>query len=254
MSEEDAIAYYLEKLEQVFINATPKESCAAIVFEPVQGEGGFLPAPIEWVKAVRKLCDDNGILMVCDEVQCGWGRSGKMFASEYFAEAGAAPDIMTTAKSIAGGLPLSAVTASREIMDSVTPGTIGGTYGCNAVSAASALALIDVMKEEDYPAKARHIADVCMPKFKSWEEKFEFVGNVRGMGAMIGIEFVADKASKKPNAEVVKKIVPAALKKGLMLEPAGTYGHVIRFLCPLCVTDAQLEAGLKIFEEVLETL
>ncbi len=254
MSEKEAIDYYVEKLEEVFVNATPKESCAAIVFEPVQGEGGFIPAPIEWVKAVRKICDENGILMVCDEVQCGWARSGKMFASEYFAEAGAAPDIMTTAKSIAGGLPISAVTTSKEIMDSVTAGTIGGTYGANALSAASALALIDVMTKEDYPAKARHISEKAFKAFNAWQEKYEIIGNVRGMGAMIGIEFVKDKASKEPNAAVVPTIVAEALKKGLMLEPAGTYGNVIRFLCPLCVTDEQLDAGLEIFEDVIKAL
>ena len=253
MTEEEAIAYYVEKLEQVFIEATPYDQCAAIVFEPVQGEGGFIPAPIEWVKAVRKICDDHGIMMVCDEVQCGWARSGKMFASQYFAEAGAAPDIMSTAKSIAAGMPLSAVTASAEIMDAVTPGTIGGTFGANAMSAASALKVIEVMERDDYPAKAMHIADKCGAAFKAWEEKYECVGNVRGLGAMMGIEFVTDKASKNPDAALVAAIVQEAQNHGLLLESAGTYGNVIRFLCPLCVTDAQLDAGLEIFENAIKT-
>ena len=253
MTEEEAIAYYVEKLEQVFIEATPYDQCAAIVFEPVQGEGGFIPAPIEWVKAVRKICDDHGILMVCDEVQCGWARSGKMFASQYFADAGCAPDIMSTAKSIAAGMPLSAVTASAEIMDAVTPGTIGGTFGANAMSAASALKVIEVMERDDYPAKAMHIADKCGAAFKAWEEKYECVGNVRGLGAMMGIEFVTDKASKNPDAALVAAIVQEAQNHGLLLESAGTYGNVIRFLCPLCVTDAQLDAGIEIFENAIKT-
>ena len=252
MSEEEAIKYYVEKLEQVFVEATPYDSCAAIVFEPVQGEGGFIPAPIEWVKAVRKICDDHGILMVCDEVQTGWGRSGRMFASQYFAEAGCAPDIMTTAKSIAAGMPISAVTARAEIMDKVAPGTIGGTFGANAMSAAAALKVIEIMERDDYPGKALHIAEKVRSAFDTWVDKYEVVGNVRGTGAMMGIEFVTDKETKTPNAAIVSAIVQEAMNNGLMLEAAGTYGNVIRFLCPLCATDAQLEAGIEIFENALK--
>ncbi len=251
MTEAEAIDYYVKKLEDVFIEATPYDACAAIVFEPVQGEGGFVPAPIEWVKAVRKICDEHGILMICDEVQCGWARSGKMFASQYFADAGAAPDIMTTAKSIGAGLPLSAVTARAEIMDAVTGGTIGGTFGANALSAASALKVAEIMQRDDYPAKAMHIADVGMKRFNEWKDKYEVVGDVRGLGAMMGVEFVKSKATKEPNAELVGKIVQTAMNNGLLLEAAGTYNNVIRFLCPLCVTDEQLEAGLKIFEDAI---
>ena len=248
MTEAEAINYYVKKLEDVFIEATPYDACAAIVFEPVQGEGGFVPAPIEWVKAVRKICDEHGILMICDEVQCGWARSGKMFASQYFAEAGAAPDIMTTAKSIGAGLPLSAVTARAEVMDAVTGGTIGGTFGANA---ASALKVAEVMQRDDYPAKAMHIAEVGMKRFNEWKDKYEVVGDVRGLGAMMGVEFVKSKATKEPNAELVGKIVQTAMNNGLLLEAAGTYNNVIRFLCPLCVTDEQMEAGLKIFEDAI---
>jgi 4-aminobutyrate aminotransferase/(S)-3-amino-2-methylpropionate transaminase len=251
MGEEEAIKYYVEKLKQVFIEAAPADSVAAIVFEPVQGEGGFIPAPIEWVKAVRQICDENGILMVCDEVQSGWARSGKMFASQYFADAGCAPDIMTTAKSIAAGLPISAVTARKEIMDAVTPGTIGGTFGANAVSAAAALKVIEIIERDDYCGKAMAISEKVTAKANEWVEKYDVVGNVRGMGAMMGIEFVTDKETNAPNAKVVADIVQYAMNKGLMLESAGTYGNVIRFLCPLCVTDAQLEAGLAIFEEAI---
>jgi 4-aminobutyrate aminotransferase/(S)-3-amino-2-methylpropionate transaminase len=252
MTEEEAIAYYVEKIKAAFIEATPAQHTAAIVFEPVQGEGGFIPAPIEWVKAVRQICDENGILMICDEVQTGWARSGRMFASQYFAEAGCAPDIMTTAKSIAAGMPISAVTARAEIMDAVTPGTIGGTFGANAMSAAAALKVIEIMERDDYPGKALAIAEKVNARAAEWVEKFDVVGNVRGTGAMMGIEFVTDKASKTPNAALVSAIVQYAMNKGLMLEAAGTYGNVIRFLCPLCVTDEQLAVGLDIFEEAIE--
>jgi 4-aminobutyrate aminotransferase/(S)-3-amino-2-methylpropionate transaminase len=251
MSEAEAIDYYIGKIEEIFVEASPAQYVAGIVFEPVQGEGGFVPAPIEWVKAVRAICDKYGILMITDEVQTGWARSGRLFASEYYKEAGCAPDIMTTAKSIAGGLPLSAVTASAEIMDAVTPGTIGGTYCGNAVACASALAVIEVMEREDYPGKALKIAEKCMKRFHEWKEKYDVIGDVRGVGAMMGVEFVLDKESKKPNTDLVNAVVNEAVRNGLLLESAGTYGNVIRFLCPLCVTDAQLEAGLDIYEKAI---
>jgi 4-aminobutyrate aminotransferase/(S)-3-amino-2-methylpropionate transaminase len=254
MTEEEAVQYYVDKLESVFIEGSPAKDVAAIVFEPVQGEGGFIPAPIEWVKAVRKICDDHGIMMVCDEVQTGWARSGRMFVSNYYEEAGCPPDILVTAKSIAGGLPLSAVTARKEVMDGVVGGTIGGTYCGNAVACASGIALLDIMIKEDYPAKARKIAERCMSKFNQWKEKYEVVGDVRGVGAMMGVEFVKNQDTKEPNSEIVTAIVNAAVQKGLLLEGAGTYNNVIRFLCPLCVTDEQLEAGLAIYEEVLDEL
>ncbi|MEA4922446.1 MAG: aspartate aminotransferase family protein [Eubacteriaceae bacterium] len=252
MTDAEAIDYYLDKLETVFIEATPKDACAAIVFEPVQGEGGFIPAPIEWVKAVRKICDDNGIMMICDEVQSGWGRTGRMFGSQYFAEAGAAPDIMTTAKSIAGGMPLSAVTARAEIMDNVTPGTIGGTFCGNPLSCAAGLKVVEIMEREDYPAKARAIADKCMKVWNGWKDKYECVGDARGLGSMMGIEFVKDKKTKTPDAELVGKIIKTAVQKGLVMEAAGTYNNVIRFLCPLCATDAQIDKGLEILEESIK--
>jgi len=252
MTDDEAIKYYVGKIERLFIEASPPQHVAAIVFEPVQGEGGFVPAPIEWVKAVREICDKHGIMMIIDEVQTGFARTGRMFASEYYKEAGCAPDIITVAKSIAGGLPVSAVTARAEIIDGVTPGTIGGTYCGNAVACASALAVIDVMLKEDYPAKARKIAARCMEVFNAWKEKYEVIGDVRGIGCMIGIEFVKDKESKEYDADIVNRIVDAALQKGLLLENAGTYGNVMRFLAPLCITDAQLEKGLEIFEESLK--
>jgi 4-aminobutyrate aminotransferase/(S)-3-amino-2-methylpropionate transaminase len=252
MTEAEAIAYYIGKIEELFVEATPAQYVAAIVFEPVQGEGGFVPAPIEWVKAVRAICDKYGILMITDEVQTGFARSGRMFASEYFKEAGCAPDIMTSAKSIAGGMPLSAVTASTEIMDAVTPGTIGGTYCGNPVSCASALKVIEVMERDDYPGKALKIAEKCMKRFNEWKEKYDVIGDVRGLGSMMGVEFVTDKDSKKPNADLVNAVVAEAVQNGLLLESAGTYGNVIRFLCPLCVTDAQLDAGLEIYEKAIE--
>ncbi|MFA9466373.1 MAG: aspartate aminotransferase family protein [Velocimicrobium sp.] len=251
-SMEEAIAYYIEKLYKVFEEASPAEYVAAIVLEPVQGEGGFVPAPIEWVKAVRKICDEFGILLIADEVQTGFARSGRMFVSNYWKEAGCAPDIITTAKSIAGGLPLSAVTAGEEIFDKVKPGIIGGTYGGNPLACASALKVIEVIEREHLCERSLEIAEICMNRFNTWREEFEEVGDVRGIGCMMGIEFVTDKQSKKPNAKLVSQVVEFAAKQGLLVESAGIYSNVIRFLCPLVVTNEQLECGLQILEESIK--
>ena len=251
-TEEEAVAFYVEKLEHAFIEACPAENVAAIVFEPVQGEGGFIPAPVSWVKAVRNVCDKYGIMMVTDEVQSGWGRSGRMFVSQYYKEEGCPPDILTSAKSIAGGLPLSAIIARKEIMDGVPGGTIGGTYCGNPVACASALKVVEIMEKEDYPRKAINIGNKVTERFKALAKKYDVVGDVRGVGAMLGIEFVKDCKTKEPYPELVGKMVAKTVQKGLLIEGAGTYGNVIRFLCPLCVTDEQLEKGLDIFEECLK--
>ena len=250
MGEGEAISYYVGKLEEVFENASPAAYVAAIIFEPVQGEGGFVPAPFEWVEAVRAICDKHGILMVADEIQTGFARSGRIFASDYYKEKGFAPDMVTFAKSVAGGVPLSGVLAAKEIMDKVKPGTIGGTFNGNALACASALAVLKKMQDEDYPGKALKIAEKCRARYLSWQEKYKEVGDVRGLGAMMGIEFIKDE-TKAPNPDLVNKVVASAWGKGLLIESAGTYGNVIRFLSPLCVTDAQLDAGLDIFEAAI---
>ncbi len=251
-TKEEAIAYYIEKLYKVFEESSPAEYVAAIVVEPVQGEGGFVPAPIEWVKAVRKVCNENGILLIADEVQTGFARSGKMFVSNYWEEEGCAPDIIASAKSIAAGLPLSAVTASAEIMDNIRSGIIGGTYGGNALACASALKVIEVIEKEHLCDRSLEIANICMQRFCEWKDIYPEIGDVRGIGCMMGIEFVTDKESKNPNGEKVSAIVQYAIQKGLILESAGVFGNVIRFLCPLVVTDEQLECGLQILEEAIK--
>lgn len=251
-SEEEAIQYYLDKLNRLFDEAAPASDVAAILVEPVQGEGGFIPAPIEWIKAVRKICDDNGILLIADEVQCGNCRSGKYFASEYWKEAGAAPDIIATAKSLGGGVPISAITARAEIMDAAPAGTIGGTYCGNPLACASALKVMEIMKAEDYAGKAAAIGEKVMKRYNQMKEKYEEVGDVRGLGSMIGVEFVKTREGKEPYPEFVSGVIQTALQKGLMIENAGSFGNVIRFLAPLCITDEQLETGLTIFEEAIQ--
>jgi 4-aminobutyrate aminotransferase/(S)-3-amino-2-methylpropionate transaminase len=250
-SEEEATEYYVEKLYKVFEEASQPEYVAAIVLEPVQGEGGFVPAPIEWVKAVRKICDEYGILLIADEVQTGFARSGKMFVSNYWKEAGCAPDIITTAKSIAGGVPLSAITASAEIMENVRPGIIGGTYGGNALACASALKVIEIIERDRLCERSLEISKKCRSRFEQWKEKYEVIGDVRGIGCMMGIEFVTDKESNTPNATLVTNMIKYAVEHGLIIESAGTFNNVIRFLCPLVVTDEQLDCGLDILEAAI---
>ena len=254
MTEEEAINFYLKKLNDVFEEASPAEYVAAIVLEPLQGEGGFIPAPIEWVKAVRKICDEKGIMLVVDEVQSGFCRTGKMFASCYWAEAGCAPDILATAKSIAAGVPLSAIVAREEIMESVPGGVIGGTFGGNALACASALKVIDIMEKEDFAGKAMTIGNKLRDRFNGLKEELPVIGDIRGLGAMIGIEFVKDPVTKEPNTELVTKLVQYCANHGLLIENAGTYLNVVRFLAPLVITAEQLEAGMKILEDGIREL
>lgn len=252
MSGDEAISYYIKKFEQVFEESSPAELVAAVVIEPLQGEGGFIPAPIEYIKAIRKICDDRGILLIADEVQTGFGRTGRMFASDYWKEEGCEPDIMAVAKSIAGGLPLSGVVASEELMDTVPKGLIGGTYGGNALSCAAGLEVIKIMQEENLIARSQEIGKVCMKRFQQWKDSYSFIGDVRGMGAMIGIEFVKDKTSKEPAPEFVNQLIQSCVKRGLIIENAGTYGNVVRFLAPLVISDEQLESGFQIMEESMK--
>jgi 4-aminobutyrate aminotransferase/(S)-3-amino-2-methylpropionate transaminase len=222
------------------------------VVEPLQGEGGFIPAPIEWIQAVRALCDRHGIVLIADEVQSGFCRTGRMFASEYWKEAGAEPDIIATAKSIAGGVPLSAIIAREEIMDAPAPGTIGGTYCGNALACAAALKVIEIMERDHLADRSMEIGKKVMERYEAMKEKYECVGDVRGLGGMVGIEFVKDKASKTPDAALTSAVIQECVQHGLMVEGAGTYGNVIRFLAPLVMTDEQLACGLDIFENAVK--
>lgn len=254
MSEEEAIAYYVERLNTVFEECSPADKVAAIVVEPLQGEGGFIPAPIAWVKAVRKICDENGILLMADEVQSGFGRTGKLFASCYWEEAGCSPDIITTAKSIAAGVPLSAIIARAEIMDAVPGGVIGGTYGGNALACAAGLKVLEIIERDRLCERSMELGEKCRERFGSWKKKFDIVGDVRGLGGMIGVEFVKDQTTKEPATEFVGKLIRECAAHGLLIENAGTYGNVIRFLAPLVITDGQLEAGFDIMENAIRKL
>ena len=251
MPEDKAIEFYVSKLEEVFRDAAPADSVAAIVVEPLQGEGGFIPVPIEWIKEIRKICDKYGILLIADEVQTGFCRTGRFFATEYWKDAGVQPDIISMAKSIAAGVPLAAITAREEIAESVPGGVIGGTFGGNALACAAALKTIEIMERDNLAKRSADIGAKVVARYKSWADKFDVVGDIRGLGGMVGIEFIKDQASKAPATDLVNTLIKDMAAHGLLVENAGTYGNVIRFLAPLVITDEQLETGLDIFEAAL---
>ena len=238
----------LAALERALITQVAAEQVAAIVIEPVQGEGGFVVAPRDFMSGIRRLCDEHGIVMVVDEVQTGFGRTGRMFAIEHY---GIEPDLMTVAKSIAGGLPLSGVIGKAEIMDAPPDSAIGGTYVGNPVAQAAALAVLDVFEEENLVERAQQIGERIRERMVSWQERVEQIGDVRGLGAMLAIEFVRDRDSKEPNPELAAAVVEAAAERGLLLLKSGIYSNCIRVLCPLVLTDAELDEALEVWEDAL---
>ncbi len=252
LPEEKELEYYIDSIKAVFEQCAAADTIAAVVVEPLQGEGGFIPAPIEWIKAVRKICDDNGILLIADEVQSGFCRTGRMFASEYWKEVGVEPDIIATAKSIAAGVPLSAIIARAEVMEGVAPGTIGGTYCGNPLACAASLKTIEIMERDHLADRSVEIGKKVTARYKEIQKKYPVVGDVRGLGGMIGIEFVKDPETKEPDAALTADIIQTCAKNGLLVEGAGTYNNVIRFLAPLVITEEQLEAGLDIFEAAVK--
>ena len=235
-------------LERMFTTHVSPDHVAAIVFEPQQGEGGFLPAPAEFVTGLRRICDEHGIVLVADEVQTGFGRTGRMFAMEHFdVEA----DLLIVAKSMAGGLPLSGVVGGAAIMDDPHSGAIGGTFIGNPVALAAACAVLDVFAEEQLVARAQLLGDAIRTRMLDWQARWQQIGDVRGLGAMLAIELVRDPVTKEPAPELVEAIVGEALQRGLLLLKAGVYGNCIRVLCPLTTPDAELDDGLHAWEEAL---
>jgi 4-aminobutyrate aminotransferase / (S)-3-amino-2-methylpropionate transaminase / 5-aminovalerate transaminase len=239
----------LAALERTLLTQVAPESVAAIVVEPVQGEGGFVVAPQEFLEGVRRLCDEHGIVMVVDEVQSGFARTGKLYAIEHY---GVEPDLITVAKSIAMGLPLSGVIGKREIMDAPPDSAIGGTYVGNPVAQAAALAVLDVIGDEDLCARASVLGDQLRERMLAWQRRFPQVGDVRGLGAMLAIELVEDPETKTPAPALASAVTDEAVKRGLLLLKAGIYSNCIRVLTPLILSDAELDEALGVWEEALE--
>jgi 4-aminobutyrate aminotransferase/(S)-3-amino-2-methylpropionate transaminase len=241
----------LDALEHAFLTVVAPETVAAIVMEPVLGEGGFVPAPRAFVEGLRAICDREGIVFVADEVQTGFGRTGRMFAMEHF---GVEPDLMTVAKSIAAGLPLSGVVGKAEIMDAPVAGGVGGTYVGNPVAQAAALAVLDIFEEEQLVERSRRIGETIRGRMLAWQERFPAIGDVRGLGAMLAIELVEDRATKAPSPALATRITAEAAQRGLLLLKAGVHGNCIRVLCPLTIDDRELDEALGAWEEALEAV
>jgi 4-aminobutyrate aminotransferase/(S)-3-amino-2-methylpropionate transaminase len=247
VTAEDSLA----AIEHAFTTQVAREHVAAIIFEPVQGEGGFIVPPREFVQGVRAICDREGIVMIVDEVQTGYGRTGRMFAIEHF---GVEPDLMPVAKSIAAGLPLSGVIGKAEIMDAPGDSAVGGTYVGNPVAQAAALAVLDVFEDEGLLERAERIGEAVRGRMTAWQERFPEIGDVRGLGAMLALELVRDPGTKEPAPELASRVAEEAARRGLLLLKAGIHGNCLRVLCPLVIADSELDEGLGAWEEALETV
>ena len=238
----------VDALEDVFRRYVEAEKVAAVIVEPVLGEGGFVVPPTDYLPKLRELTTRHGILLIADEVQTGFGRTGKLFAVEH---AGVVPDILIAAKSIAGGLPLASITGRAEVMDAPGVGGLGGTFGGNPVSLAAAHAVLDLMEKGQLLRRAAAIGGQVSTRFETWRRRFAVVGDVRGLGAMWGLELVKDRASREPAKEATTAVAKRCYEKGLVTITAGTFGNVLRTLMPLVVTDEQLAEGLDILESAL---
>ncbi len=238
-------------LEDFFIQYVAPEATAAIIAEPVQGEGGFICPPPEYFPKLKKICEKYGILLIADEIQTGIGRTGTMFAMEQW---GVEAELTTVAKSLAAGMPLSAVVGRKDIMDTIHAGGIGGTYGGNPVACRAALAVLDVFETENILEKSKALGKRLRKRLDGFKEQFEIVGDVRGLGPMLAMELVKDRKTKQPAADETKAVAKFCLEHGLMLLTCGSYGNVIRLLMPLVITDEHLEKGLAILEDALASL
>ncbi|PBI99480.1 5-aminovalerate aminotransferase DavT [Pseudomonas ogarae] len=247
VSIDDSIA----SIERIFKNDAEPRDIAAIIIEPVQGEGGFYVAPKEFMKRLRALCDQHGILLIADEVQTGAGRTGTFFAME---QMGVAADLTTFAKSIAGGFPLAGVCGKAEYMDAIAPGGLGGTYAGSPIACAAALAVMEVFEEEHLLDRCKAVGERLVTGLKAIQKKYPVIGEVRALGAMIAVELFENGDSHKPNAAAVAQVVAKARDKGLILLSCGTYGNVLRVLVPLTAPDEQLDKGLAILEECFSEL
>lgn len=239
-----------EKLNDFFVKHVNPEAVACVVAEPVQGEGGFIAPPPGYFQELVRICRQHGILFVADEIQSGMGRTGRMFAIEHW---GVEPDLITVAKSLGAGMPIAAVVGRAEILDSVHPWGLGGTYGANPVACAAALAVLEVFEEEDMLGKARRLGEKLSARFEAWRRRFSVIGEIRGLGAMLGFTLVRG-AERTPAAEEAKRLAAFCLERGLILLVCGTYSNVIRVLAPFVITDAELEKGLSILEAGLEEI
>ena len=239
------------EFEDLVVNRITPGDCAAVIVEPVLGEGGFIPLTRGYAKRLRDFCTAHGIVLIADEIQSGFGRTGALWACD---QLGLVPDVFTTAKCLGGGMPVSAVTGRAEIMDATGVGGIGGTFGGNPLSCAAAIAVCDLFAKGEILERARHLAAHIQATLAAWPDRYPAVGNVRGLGTMMGFELVKDRATKEPWPEGAKQLTKFCYERGLIIMTAGTYGNVVRLLMPLVITDAELAEGVGVLEQGLAEL
>lgn len=251
MSEEEYHEFMLDQVEEFFVKEVAASSVAAVIMEPVQGESGFIVPDPTFVKGVKDICEKNGILFIADEIQTGFGRTGKYFAINHF---GVEPDLVVISKSMAAGIPISGVIGREEVMDSTGAGELGGTYCGSPLGCRAGLAVLEVMEKENINERAVTIGEKVQKRFSQMKERFEVIGDYRALGAMCALEFVKEKATKEPDKELSDKVLKEAYENGLITLKAGVYDNVIRLLMPLVITDEQLSEGLDIIENSIETV
>lgn len=249
MTQEQFLDYSLRQLENAFVAQVDPSAVAAILIEPIQGEGGFVPMPQRFLQKIRELCTTHGIVMIADEIQSGFGRTGKLFAIEH---SEVVPDMITTAKSLGAGMPIGALTGKAEIMDTPHLGAIGGTYSGSPVACVAAIETLKIINTPAFLQRANEVGNQIRERLEQWKERYTLIGDVRGIGAMQLLEFVKDRTTKEPIPDSTLSIIKEAVAHGIILIRAGLYSNCIRLLPPLTITDEQLHEGLDVLESAIE--
>lgn len=247
-SDDEYVAFCIKQFETAMVAQIDPDSVAAIIIEPVLGEGGFIPMPQKFLEKLRNVADAHGIVLIFDEIQCGASRTGKLFACEHF---GVVPDIICMAKSIGAGMPISAITGKAEILDTPHLGGIGGTYGGNPVTCVAAIEALKILSSESFLARVKHVGNLIALRLAEWKTQYAFVGDVRGIGAMRLVEFVKNQETKEPDVELAMEIIKEAVSNGIILIRAGLFSNCIRLLPPIVMTDDQLNEGLDVLETAI---
>lgn len=247
-TDEAYVIYCIQQFETAMIAQIDPDSVAAIIIEPVQGEGGFIPMPKAFLQKLRAVADAHGIVLIFDEIQCGASRTGKLFACEHF---DVVPDIICMAKSIGAGMPISAITGRATIIDAPHLGGVGGTYGGNPLACVAAIEAMKILSSTEFLARVNHVGNLIASTLNAWKTKYQFIGDTRGLGAMQLIEFVKDRTTKEPDVEIAMEIIKEAVSNGIILIRAGLYSNCIRLLPPVVMTDEQLAEGLLVLENAI---
>jgi 4-aminobutyrate aminotransferase/(S)-3-amino-2-methylpropionate transaminase len=254
MTEEEYTDWCITSFDYGLTAQVDPSAVAAVIIEPVIGEGGFMPTPPRFFAHIAKRCKENGIVLIADEVQSGFGRTGKLFATEHYTEYGVEPDIVVTAKSIAAGMPISAITGRAEVLDAPHPGGLGGTYGGNPLTCVAAIETIKLLRENNLPERANHLGAIIRERMNHWRDSIDLVGDVRGLGSMLAVELVLDRQTKTPAKDLTLATIQEAARNGLILIRAGLFSNCLRILLPLTIPESQLHEGLDVLENALKTM